>query len=147
MPSLLPSVACRPRTPCIARPCCRTSRDRRVAVHAKSMGFLPAQEEIQEQQPLEEGQLQLPGGDVVVPPKSMYGLSPEQMLAMGIAGDSVERVQQGITEVCALPGRSAQVAAWRAWPSRMRGSGFVICTDAQLCRCLLHLRVRSSGAR
>lgn len=36
--------------------------------------------------------------DIVVP-KSAYGLNPSQMLAMGIAGHGVKRLQGGVTEV------------------------------------------------
>lgn len=32
-------------------------------------------------------------------PSSMFGLNPRQMLAMGIAGDDVQRLQQNVTEV------------------------------------------------
>ena len=32
-------------------------------------------------------------------PSAMFGLNPRQMLAMGIAGDEVQRLQQNVTEV------------------------------------------------
>lgn len=55
------------------------------------IGFLedePAQTDIN---PLPE--------DVVVP-SSMFGLNPRQMLATGIAGDDVQRLQTNVSEVC-----------------------------------------------
>lgn len=53
------------------------------------IGFIPEDAEPQLENPLPE--------DVDVP-SSMFGLSPRQMLAMGIAGDDVQRLQQNVTE-------------------------------------------------
>jgi hypothetical protein len=61
-----------------------------VTCHA-GMSLIPQEERG------EQPELELPGNLVI--PKSMYGLSPSQMLAMGIAGDDVQRLQQNITEV------------------------------------------------
>jgi hypothetical protein len=38
--------------------------------------------------------------DDIVIPSSMFGLNPRQMLAMGIAGDDVQRLQTNLSEVC-----------------------------------------------
>jgi hypothetical protein len=54
------------------------------------MGFLPTEE-------LESDNAGLPEG--LVAPDSMFGLTPSQMLAMGLAGEDVSRLQLGLTPV------------------------------------------------
>lgn len=54
------------------------------------IGFIPEDAETQLENPIPE--------EIDVP-SSMFGLNPRQMLAMGIAGDDVQRLQQSITEV------------------------------------------------
>lgn len=50
-----------------------------------------------------DAELDNPIPDSVDVPSSMFGLNPRQMLAMGIAGDDVQRLQQNVTEVRPRP--------------------------------------------
>jgi hypothetical protein len=62
----------------------------RVRCRAMGIGFLEDEPAQSESNPLPES---------IGVPSSMFGLNPRQMLAMGIAGDDVQRLQTNLTEV------------------------------------------------
>ena len=98
------SLCKRPISSCGHAAGCSRAQRRRNAARAEYPGptrrisILPIGEEDEdEDQPIE-----LDTGQVVTPPRSMRGLTVNQMLAMGIVGDDVKRVQNGMTEVRCL---------------------------------------------
>jgi hypothetical protein len=70
------------------------------------IGFLPPED-------LQCNEASLPDG--LVAPDSMFGLTPSQMLAMGLAGEDVSRLQHGLTTVLPLlPYASLPPMSYRA---------------------------------
>jgi hypothetical protein len=86
----------------------RLPQPRTQCAAGMGIGFLSEQQD----------ELMLSGDDISVP-KSAFGLSPSQMMAMGIAGDAIERLQRNLPEV-RFPARNHSVtqncpAIWRAY--------------------------------
>lgn len=83
--TISPQVGRGMRGPLRPAPAARTTLRRSMGI-----GFIPEDHKPQLDNVIPE--------DIKVP-SSMFGLNPRQMLAMGIAGDDVHRLQQNITEV------------------------------------------------